>query len=410
LLPRASAEPLAVKASLGLATGDHAGAIEEPGVGGTVRSRPLGHRPLGVWSDGRDAWVVGEHGSALFSDGAAPWREMGPRTAGAMLAVWQAPGGDVWAGGMRGARPGADGHAPEWRACGPRAVHAYWGSADDDVWAAGEDGLAHFDGERWITLQSDFVLERRHYDSTSIAIEGRRARIYALWGSGARDVWAVGRTLTPAPQKAVVFHFDGEAWTEVPTCHLAPETRGPLYAVWGRGPDDVWAAGQSGALLHWDGRAFAPVRSGSNVDLVSIAGAGGRDVWVGAANGDVKLMRAPAPPAGAVPAAACDMPKPWERHPPPGAVEMIVAAHKREWRRCFAGGRTATLDVDVDVERDGRIFVTPSGGRAATPVDRCVADVMRGVRLPASAFERPGLLAYRLSAAPATACPVQVTP
>ena len=99
---------------------------------------------------------------------------------------------------------------------------------------------------------------------------------------------------------------------------------------------------------------------------------------------------------------------------------MIVAAHRRDWRRCFEGGGTKhqaqhqtndrTLDVDVDAERDGRIFVTPSGRRAATPVDRCIADVMRRVRLPPTAFERPGLIGYKLSAAPATACPGPVTP
>lgn len=92
---------------------------------------------------------------------------------------------------------------------------------------------------------------------------------------------------------------------------------------------------------------------------------------------------------------------------------MIVAAHRRDWRRCFEGGRAKdqTLAVvDVDVERDGRIFVTPSGRRAETPVDRCIADVMRRVRLPATAFERPGLTGHKLSAMAASACPVQVTP
>ena len=95
---------------------------------------------------------------------------------------------------------------------------------------------------------------------------------------------------------------------------------------------------------------------------------------------------------------------------------MIVAAHRRNWRRCFEDGRTkhqtkdGTLDVDVDVERDGRIFVTPSGRRAATPVDRCIADVMRRVRLPPTAFERPGLIGYKLSATPVTVCSGQVTP
>src|SRR6185436_6734228 len=148
------------------------------------------------------------------------------------------------------------------------------------------------------------------------------------------------------------------------------------------------------------GRALRAVSSGGTIDLVTIAGASGRDVWTGAVNGEVKLVHAPAEAtAGDTTAAdSCDLPKAWEREPPPGAVEMIVAAHRRDWRRCFEAGHTkhpapakdGTLDVDVDVERDGRIFVTPSGRRAATPVDRCIADVMRRVRLPPTAFERPG--------------------
>ena len=36
-----------------------------------------------------------------------------------------------------------------------------------------------------------------------------------------------------------------------------------LADVWGTAPDDVWAVGQGGTVLHFDGNAFAPVASGT---------------------------------------------------------------------------------------------------------------------------------------------------
>ena len=43
------------------------------------------------------------------------------------------------------------------------------------------------------------------------------------------------------------------AWVSVPS----PTTQ-PLYAVWGAAPNNVWAAGEYGTILHWDGTVWTP--------------------------------------------------------------------------------------------------------------------------------------------------------
>lgn len=52
-----------------------------------------------------------------------------------------------------------------------------------------------------------------------------------------------------------------------------------LNAVWGSGPNDVWAVGTRGTILHGDGTAFLPVASGTPDIYFSVWGTGKDDVW-----------------------------------------------------------------------------------------------------------------------------------
>jgi hypothetical protein len=66
--------------------------------------------------------------------------------------------------------------------------------------------------------------------------------IYAVWGVSEDDVFAVG-------QAGRAIHFDGTRW-------LAELDIGPdYYGVWGTGEGDVWAVGNQGRIVH---RAGAP--------------------------------------------------------------------------------------------------------------------------------------------------------
>jgi hypothetical protein len=48
---------------------------------------------------------------------------------------------------------------------------------------------------------------------------------------------------------------DGWCWA-----HPLPEGN-TLLAVWGAASADVWAVGERGAILHWDGQRWSPVAS-----------------------------------------------------------------------------------------------------------------------------------------------------
>jgi hypothetical protein len=58
------------------------------------------------------------------------------------------------------------------------------------------------------------------------------ADLRAVWGSGPEDVFAVGLDGT-------ILHYDGSAWSAMDTPFSSSQSPPSLYAVWGSGPNDV---------------------------------------------------------------------------------------------------------------------------------------------------------------------------
>src|SRR2546427_7409028 len=84
----------------------------------------------------------------------------------------------------------------------------------------------------------------------------------SVWGSASTDVWAVGDAGT-------ILHWDGSAWSGFPS-----GTGNILYSVWGSASTDVWAVGDAGTILHWDGSAWSTVSTGTTHVLRGVGGGG----------------------------------------------------------------------------------------------------------------------------------------
>jgi hypothetical protein len=111
----------------------------------------------------------------------------------------------------------------------------------------------------------------------------------------ANDVWAVGYTITTdgtnQPDRTLVEHWDGEAWSVVAS--PSPASNDVLSGVAARSAGDVWAVGtrqdHSGAIPidrtlteHWNGTTWSVVASpnvGANDNLLNGVSATTGDVW-----------------------------------------------------------------------------------------------------------------------------------
>lgn len=69
---------------------------------------------------------------------------------------------------------------------------------------------------------------------------GTTERLWATWGSGSRpgDVFAVG-------ERGTLLHYDGSAWRP-----QASGTQASLKGIWGSGPHDIFVVGDAGTVLH----------------------------------------------------------------------------------------------------------------------------------------------------------------
>ena len=276
----------------------------------------------------RDVWAVGASGTIVHYDGC--WRAQPSPTSERLSAVWAAPGGVVWAVGIKGLTVRRD--AGRWTVAPAPTVsplNAVWGAAANDVWTVAENAqILHWNGNQW-----------------SVVLNRGMGQFSGIWGGASNDVWVVGRGRDLNNDFASLLeHWDGSRWTESYTCNPAGsgnaaggfaswlrdvsgvqggsawavgrcipgasllgfdglvwrstgETWGllgqrtsaltgrPLDAVWARADDDVWAApaasspSGSATLIHFDGSVWTPSEDPNTVGISDISGTSASDVW-----------------------------------------------------------------------------------------------------------------------------------
>lgn len=190
---------------------------------------------------------------------------------GAFLSVWGASGEDVWiVGGQHDAGHILRGSGDRWTAQpvpdGTPLLNWVHGTSADDVWVAGISGtLLRWDGSTWTDHSVD-----------------TEAAFWGLYAHPSGEVIAVGGESRWGGDGAMIWRFDGSAWSAV----ALPEKLkglGNLFKVTHDG-SQYWLVGASGAALRGDGASFAPVATGYPNDLVTAsrpAGGGHDPIVVG---------------------------------------------------------------------------------------------------------------------------------
>ena len=143
--------------------------------------------------------------------------------------------------------------------------------ASNDVWAVGISGFAeessttlvfHFDGTAWQQAAS--------------ANTGVADQLNAVVALAPNDVWAVGSTFKAEHTAALTLieHYDGTAWSVVPSPNIGPHSSlqsNVLNGITALSPTDIYAFGSvvaadgseefSTLVLHWDGTAWTVIPS-----------------------------------------------------------------------------------------------------------------------------------------------------
>lgn len=264
-----------------------------------------------------------------------------------LYGVWASAPNDLWAVGDKGTIIHGVG-APESMVYGPVALatanpqgfRGVWGGSNNNIYAVGVGGKIYFyNGTTWTALTSptngdlngvggkvtDVWFSAatggaiyRRFGGGAITMEDSRVPV-ALYGISAAgtQVWAVGdkttnrwddASATPrwvaesnpsasvlrgvfalatndvwaAGDGGTVLHFNGTAWTAT-----ASGTTEALNGVWASGPRDVWFVGNKGTILHYDGGALAPSARTTMENLTAVWGASPTAIWAVSDKGTV---------------------------------------------------------------------------------------------------------------------------
>ncbi len=132
-----------------------------------------------------------------------------------------------------------------------------WGFSATDIWTVGDMGTAY------------------HYTGTwTASTTGSVAPLHGCWGlrlvvagSLITLLWAVG-------DGGVILLWNGTSWTT-----QTSGTTKHLYGVWGTAANDVWAVGEDNTLLHYNGTAWSAVAAAATATMYGVYGTGTADIW-----------------------------------------------------------------------------------------------------------------------------------
>lgn len=200
-----------------------------------------------------EVWAVGDGGVILKWASPAPtaaWAVVPSGVRTRLNAVFAPDPARRWVVGEQTTILRDDG--PGWRRVVPPGI------AGDlslrAIWGAGGDEL-------WVTSSSAEILHLRNGAWTKEET-GAPGALLAVAGTATDDVWAVG-------ERGAVMHWDGRRWSAAREEVAHAST---LRAVWARSKRQAWAVGDAGASLEWDGTRWTPVALRGNADLLAVNG------------------------------------------------------------------------------------------------------------------------------------------
>ena len=111
---------------------------------------------------------------------------------------------------------------------------------------------------------------------------GSEQNLQSVWGNSGKDVFAVG-------EQGTILHYNGSSWSSMESF-----TEANLMSVWGSSGTDVYAvgfnldsAGGNSVILHYDGTAWSVAKDIAFCRLYAVWGRSAEDVFAAGSEGTI---------------------------------------------------------------------------------------------------------------------------
>ncbi len=236
----------------------------------------------GVWgSSATDVYVVGDSGTIVQFDGSSWGTVASGATSRNLKSVWGSSTADIWSVGDSRSVGGntyytilhSSNAGVTWNDLAVASGHnlkSIWGSSATSIWSVG-------DAYRSGSTDYYTILHTANGGTTwanTSSVSGYSAKtLYSVWGASENCVFAVGA------DGRIVRYAGGASWGG-----MSSGSTNTLRGVWGTGNDwasgdRVWAVGNSGTILVYDGSSWSSPYSkpfgSTDVTLCGVWGTGG---------------------------------------------------------------------------------------------------------------------------------------
>ncbi|MCB9689959.1 MAG: hypothetical protein H6738_24360 [Alphaproteobacteria bacterium] len=180
---------------------------------------------------------------------------------------------------------------------GPVAAHydgSVWTHLDTSAWAGAELWWVWVGADEVVLVGDEgTILEHDRATGTLAAVPGIDAgtNFFGVWGASADDLWAVGWT-EDGDGPPALWRRQGGAWSAQDVSGVA-DAGETFFKVHGASANDAWIVGTGGLSAHWDGAAWTRVPTDADTDtsttLLLTVDVGERPIAVGGAGNGVIL-------------------------------------------------------------------------------------------------------------------------
>jgi len=146
-----------------------------------------------------------------------------------------------------------------------------WQSAACDVWGTDASNVYVVGSFYSPTYNPDSVTHGTsiiHWDGTQWKPSSFWVgSLYCIYGFNANDIWVGGYNgVNP-----IIGHWNGSSWEKTGTTFLNNFMFISVHKIWGTTSSNIYAVGERGTILHFNGSTWIPMTSGTTIDL--------RDIW-----------------------------------------------------------------------------------------------------------------------------------
>lgn len=152
-------------------------------------------------------------------------------------------------------------------------LRGVWGSDIQNVWIVG-GGQEGPNGDIFTGYPGKILFYNGAGIIESLVLPESDQALRAVWGAGKNDVWAVG-------DNGMMLKYNGTMWNRVDS-----GTQFGLRGIWGSASNNVYAVGLGGTVLRYDGQTWKRQEAGTGNSLIGVFGVG-KDVYAVGYSGSI---------------------------------------------------------------------------------------------------------------------------